>query len=161
MIVRRAEPRDLGAVTAIYNHWVRTSAATFDIDAFTEDERRPWFEEHGDDYPLLVAERDGEVVGYACLSRFRTKPAYRHTAETTVYLAEAARGAGLGTALYDALVAEAQRLRYHVLVAGITVPNEASVRLHRRFGFERIGVMHEVGWKFERWHDVEWFELRL
>lgn len=160
-IVRRARPDDLPAITAIYNHWVLTSPATFDIEPFTAASRRAWFDEHDDAYPLYVAEVEGVVRGYACLSPYNEKPAYRHTAASTVYLHEASRSAGLGTGLYDTLTDEARRLGFHVLVAGVTLPNPASIALHRRFRFVSVGVMHEVGWKFDRWHDVEWFELRL
>ncbi len=160
-LVRPARPGDLPAVTAIYNQSVVASPATFDVEPFTVETRRPWFEEHSEAYPLFVAERDGVVAGYASLSRFRTKPAYRHTAEVSVYIDERARGRGVGVALYDALIAEAKRLSYHVLIAGITQPNPASVALHERFGFRSVGVLREVGRKFDRWHDVEWFELQL
>lgn len=160
-IVRRARPGDLPAVTAIYNQAVVASPATFDVEPFTVETRRPWFEEHSEAYPLYVAERDGAVVGYASLSRFRTKPAYLYTAEVSVYIDDRAHGQGVGTALYEALIPEAKRLGYHALIAGITRPNPASVALHERFGFRSVGVLREVGRKFDRWHDVEWFELQL
>lgn len=159
--VRRAVPDDLAALTAIYNHWVVTSPATFDTEPFAIESRQAWFDEHDDAYPLYVAEDAGDVRGYAHLSRYRERSAYRYTAAVTIYLHEAARGEGIGTALYGVLIPEARRLGYHVLLAGVTVPNPASAGLHRRLGFVSVGVMHEIGWKFDRWHDVEWFELRL
>lgn len=160
---RAARADDLEQLTAIYNHYVRSSPATFDIDPFSVEQRRDWFSHYAAVGPhrLLVAEARGGVVGYAGSSQFRPKPAYDTTVEVTVYCAAEATGRGIGTLLYDALFEALAGEDLHMAVAGITVPNPASVELHRRFGFVLAGVMHGIGLKFGRYWDVGWYEKRL
>ncbi len=108
-----------------------------------------------------MAESDGgELLGYASTSKFGEKPAYRSTIEMTIYLREDARGRGIGRPLYELALREAAR-SFHLAVAGITLPNEASVALHEQLGFTRIGVFEEVGHKLGHWRDVGWWQLRL
>jgi phosphinothricin acetyltransferase len=161
--VRRGRESDLPALTAIYNHYVRTTAITFDLEPYTEEMRRAWlhgFAESGR-YQLFVAERAGAVVGYAGTRRFRDKAAYDTTLETSVYLAPEACGQRLGGALYERLFAALAGVDAHRLIAGITLPNPASVALHERFGFTPVGVMREVGRKLGRYWDVLWMERAL
>ncbi|OEV05176.1 GNAT family N-acetyltransferase [Streptomyces oceani] len=159
---------DLEELTDLYNHYVRVSPVTFDIEPFTPAERRPWLLSHSGDGPhrLLVARRTGSVVpgrllGYAHSGRFRPKPAYDTSVECSVYVAPRAAGQGTGTLLYKQLFERLDGLDLHRAYAGITVPNEPSVRLHQRFGFELCGTYHEAGRKFGRFHDVERFEKPL
>ncbi len=161
--VRPAVIDDLEAITAIYNHYVLHSAATFDVTAFATHERQGWFEHYSDagPYRLLVATRGEEVVGYATSSRFRAKPAYDPTVEVTVYLAPDAAGRGVGTLLYQQLFAELRREEVHRAFAAIAQPNPASVALHRRFAFSEVGTLHQVGRKFGKWWDVLWMERAL
>jgi phosphinothricin acetyltransferase len=159
-LLRRGHAGDLPALLAIYNHYVRETAITFDLEPHTEDTRRPWmdaFREEGR-YQLFVAERAGGLVGYVCTHRFRDKAAYDTTLETSVYLAPDAVGQGLGRALYERLFAALKGVDAHRLMAGITLPNPASVTLHERLGFSPVGVMREVGRKFGRYWDVLWME---
>ena len=160
IVVRAAERRDLPALTAIYNHYVRTSHATFDVDEFTVEARAGWFGHYADHGPhrLLAAERDGRVIGYATSGTFRTKPAYRLSVETSVYVDPAAVGAGAGRLLYAHLLPLLDTEGVHRAYAGVAQPNPASERLHRDAGFRPIGVWTEVGWKFGRFIDVVWFE---
>jgi len=161
-VIRTATTSDLDAVAAIYDHEVAHSIATFD------QEPRPrsyWEARLGSDEPgdhLLVAE-DPElgVVGYAYSSAYRPRPAYRHTRESSVYLAEAARSRGLGRALYDRLLDRMRADGVHTVIAVIALPNPASVALHEAVGFRHVGTLTEVGHKFGRWIDTAWFELRL
>ena len=161
MLIRPATASDLPAVAAIYEHEVRTGIATFDLEPRPLEvwEARLASTDPGDH--LLVAEADGEVRGYAYSSAYRPKAGYRHTRETTIYLADGAQGQGLGRRMYadllDLLVADGM----HLAVAGIALPNPASVALHRAFGFEDVGVMREVGRKFDRWIDVLWLQKPL
>lgn len=160
--VRHARGPDLPALTEIYNHYVVHSPATFDLEPFTVDQRREWFEHYreGTPHQLLVAE-DGDLLGYATSSRFRPKPAYGTTVETTVYLQPDAAGRGVGALLYAELF---ERLRSEDVwraVAGIVPPNEASVRLHLKFGFREVGRFTELGRKFGRYWDVVWYEKAL
>lgn len=162
--IRAATVDDLEALTEIYNHYVVHSAITFDLKRFTPAERRAWFDDHAGSGPhrLLVAtDAHGERVGYASSSRWRPKPAYSSTVEVSVYCHPDACGRGCGTALYGALFAALAREDVHTLVAGIGLPNDASLALHARFGFRPVGVFHAVGRKFDRYWDVAWFERPL
>jgi phosphinothricin acetyltransferase len=161
--IRRGGADDLPELTRIYNHYVRETPITFDLAPFDVEERRPWLEAFAPTgrHRLFVAVREGRVLGYACSHRFRAKGAYDGSVETTVYLAPRAVGEGLGTrlyaALFDALAGEA----VHRALAGITLPNPVSVALHQRFGFTPIGIFREVGRKFDRYWDVQWFEKSM
>ena len=161
--VRPGEERDLVALTTIYNHYVTTSHVTFDDVPFSVDERRAWFSHYAPTGPhrLLVAEQSDEILGYATSSPFRPKPGYRTSVETTVYVATDAGGRGVGNALYARLFAELAEEGLHRAYAGLAVPNPPSRALHLRFGFTSIGVFREVGTKFGRFVDVEWFERPL
>lgn len=158
VIIREAVLSDVPELLAIYNYYVRTSAATFDLAEQTLPQRQEWFSHYGGPYPLLVAELDGCVVGYSSLSRFRPKPAYDRTAELSVYVAPDKHGHGIGRKLMEELLRLAEELNYHTLIAGITAGNEVSVKLHEKFGFELIGCFKEVGYKFEQWQDVFFYQ---
>ena len=145
----------------IYNHAVKTSHATFDLVPQTLAQREKWFLEHRGRHPLVVAERQGRVVGYASLSEFRDKPGYSMSGESSVYVHPEFHGQGVGTLLVKEILARARTLGYHTVVAAIAPPNEASVRLHERLGFELAGSLKEVGFKFERWQDVDFYQLFL
>lgn len=158
---RAATPQDLQALTEIYNHYIVHTPITFDLRTFTPEERRPWFDDHTTTgrYRILVAEDvDCHVVGWATSSRWRPKAAYDSTVESSVYCDPQHTGRGIGTRLYEALFAALAREDIHRIVAGITMPNAASVALHERFGFRPIGQFSEVGRKFNRYWDVAWFE---
>jgi phosphinothricin acetyltransferase len=159
-LIRPARLSDLPALTDIYNHYIVETPITFDLQAWTPEERRTWFDAHADTgrHRLLVAEDDERILGYACTSRFRPKAAYDTTAETSVYCHASATGRGIGTALYRALFDAVRDEDIHRFVAGVTLPNDGSVALHARFGFQRIGVLTEVGRKFGRYWDVAWLE---
>ncbi|MET7453731.1 N-acetyltransferase family protein [Streptomyces sp. NPDC005574] len=167
--VRPGVEADLDALTALYNHYIRETPITFDTEVFTPEERRPWLLSHPEDgpYRLMVATAAGprgisqEILGYATSSPHRPKPAYGTSVETTVYLAPDAGGRGVGTLLYEALFAALAGEDLHRAYAGITQPNEASARLHERFGFQHIGTYAEVGRKFGRYWDVAWYEKEL
>lgn len=163
--VRAGAEQDLAALTAIYNHYVCETPYTFDTEIFTPQDRRSWLASYSPKGPhrLLVAEDPGtgEVLGYATSGRFRPKPAYLSSVECTVYLAPGATGRGVGVRLYGALFEALSDEDVHRAYAAIVPPNEPSERLHRRFGFEPVGVLREVGRKFGRYWDVAWFEKAL
>lgn len=163
--VRRASRSDLAQIVEIYNHYVRETPITFDLESFTEAARGPWFAEHTASarHQLFVAEQAGRVIGYAGSGKFRDKAAYDTSAETTIYCAPDALGRGVGTMLYRALFDSlaAARADLHRLLAGITLPNDASMALHRKFGFTDVGVFRENGRKFGRFWDVLWMERPL
>lgn len=163
IVIRPGQLGDLPALTRIYNHYVEDTHVTFDLTPFTVEQRRVWFGHYGDDgrHRLLVAVAAGEVIGYATSGRFRDKAAYDPSVETTVYCAPDAVGRGAGSALYDALFAELAGEDVHQAFAGVALPNDASLRLHHRFGFAEIGTFREVGRKFGKWWDVTWLQRGL
>ena len=161
--LRAGTEADLPALTGIYNHFVEHTVATFDIEPFTVDARRPWLGHYAATGPhrLLVAELDGRVVGYATSGPFRLKPAYGRTVETTIYLDPSTTGRGLGSLLYGELLDLVTAEGMHRAYAGVALPNDASEALHRRLGFRDVGTFTEVGWKQDRWVDVRWYERAL
>jgi L-amino acid N-acyltransferase YncA len=160
--VRSADSADLPRIAAIYDEQVRTAISTFDVESpgLGYWEARLASSEPGDH--LLVADsRAGEVVGYAYSSSYRPRPAYARTREVSVYLSAEARGQRLGRQLYDELLARLRADGVHQVLAVIAVPNDASEALHRACGFSRVGLLPEVGWKFDRWIDTALWGLTL
>ncbi|MGI8926095.1 MAG: GNAT family N-acetyltransferase [Tepidiformaceae bacterium] len=163
VLVRPAHAEDLPRINEIYNHYILETPATFDLEPYTAAQRQEWFAHYGPagQHRVFVAESGGAVVGMTWSSVFRPKRAYGTTIETSVYCAPEATGVGVGSALYGALFAALKGEPIHRALAGITQPNEASVRLHRRFGFGQVALFSEVGHKFGRYWDVAWFEKEL
>jgi len=163
MHIRKAEMRDIPALRDIYNYEVIHGTATFDIEEKSMEERTEWFYAHNrDNHPLIVCERNGEAIGYASLSSYRTKAAYQHTVELSIYVAVAHRRQGVATALMDAILTMAREDdRIHTVVSVITDGNQASIGLHEKFGFSYSGTLHEVGIKFGRCLDIYNYELRV
>ena len=166
--VRDARLDDLLAITDIYNHYVRTSAATFDVEEVTAESRREWFDEHATTgrYRMLVAQdvddgADAGVLGYAHSSQFRARPAYETSVEVSVYCRPDAVGRGVGATLYDRLLKLLAAEDLHRAYAGVALPNPASMKLHASFGFRVVGTYVEVGRKFGRYWDVCWLERAL
>ncbi|MFI6286081.1 GNAT family N-acetyltransferase [Streptomyces sp. NPDC051018] len=162
--VRPGSEADPTALTALCNHYVRETPITFDTIPFTPEQRLPWLRSHPEDGPhrLLVArEAAGGLLGYATSGPLRPKAAYSTFVEVSVYCAPEAAGRGIGTLLYKSLFEALEGEDVHRAYAAITQPDEASGRLHARFGFRPVGTYHEVGRKFGRYWDVAWFEKRL
>jgi L-amino acid N-acyltransferase YncA len=151
---RAATDGDLKAITDIYNEAVLTTDATFDLEPKTEDEQRVWFTGHDSRHPILVAEVDGTVVGWASLSEWSSRSAYAGTAEISLYIKEEFQGKGAGRGLLEDIMREGERVGLHAVLSRITTGNEVSIRLHESLGFEHVGVMREVGEKFGRRLDV-------
>lgn len=155
LTIRHAGEADLPAILAIYNDAVQNTLAIWNETLVDLENRRQWLDMRNlDGFPVLVAERDSRVLGYASYGAFRPFDGYRHTAELSVYVATDARGGGIGRALLAELVEEARERKVHVLVAGIEAGNAASVALHKSLGFEDCGTLKQVGWKFDRWLDL-------
>lgn len=162
--VRDATEADLLGILLIYNEVIRTSAAAYTEQEVTLEDRKAWFaQRRGQGYPVLVAEDpvDRSVLGFATFGDFRPWPGYRHTVEHSVYIRTDARGRKLGAALVEPLFGRAVALGKHVMVAGIDAANPASLRLHERLGFERVGTLREVGTKFGRWLDLVFMQRLL
>ncbi len=161
--IRAATEADLARLTEIYNYYIINTPITFDLEPFSVEERQGWFYEHGSSGPhrLLVADVEGVVVGYVTSSLFRPKAAYQTSVETSIYLTQETKSQGIGTKLYFALFDILASEDVHRAYAGITLPNEASSAVHKKFGFQSVGIYHAVGRKFDTYWDVEWFEKRL
>ena len=154
--IRRVEQGDLPALLEIYNHYVRETPVTFDIEPRTLAQRQAWLDTFAVSgrYQCFVAVKDGQPVGWASSHRYNERAAYDTTVASSIYLAPDATGQGLGRRLYAVLFDALKAEDVHRLFGGITLPNEASVRLHRSFGFELVGTYPEVGRKFGRYWDV-------
>ena len=161
--VRPAMREDLGRIVEIYNYYVINTPITFDLEPFKTEQRIKWFEEHAGTkrHRLFVAEDAGEVVGYAGTGQFRDKAAYDTSVETTIYCAHEVLRSGIGSMLYRTLFDALKDEDIHRILAGITIPNDASVEMHRRFGFTDVGVFIENGRKFDRYWDVLWMQRPL
>lgn len=160
--VRSAEPeRDAAACAAIYAPSVEGSVTSFEERAPSAAEMAARIERTSATHPWLVAESGGELVGYAYACEHRERHAYRWAVDVSVYIAAGQRGQGNGRRLYEALFERLRRQRFQVACAGITLPNEASVALHERLGFESVGISPRIGWKLGAWQDVGWWQLEL
>lgn len=161
--IRPGRESDTPAINDLYNYYVENTTVTFDIEPWTLERRRFWFRQfaHAGRHQIVVAERGGDVVGFAYSTTFRARSAYDRTVETTVYVHRDARRHGIGTALYTELFDRLAREDVHRAVACIALPNEPSIALHRELGFEFKGVIEEVGHKFDKFWDIGWYAKSL
>ncbi len=160
-IVRLAAELDFDAIAAITNHYIRTTAVHFGYEDVTAAELRDLWRMHVELYPWLVVEVDRTIAGYAKAGPFRARDAYRNITETGIYLRPDHRGRGFGRPLYERLLDVLRAQGFHAVVGGIALPNDVSVKLHERLGFAAAGIVREAGYKFERWHDVGFWQLML
>jgi len=151
---RPATVEDIKAITDIYNEAVLTTDATFDLEPKTEEEQGIWLAGHDSMHPVLVVELGSVVVGWASLSEWSSRAAYANTAEISLYIKEEFRGKGAGRKLLTDIMQEGERVGLHTVLARITTGNAVSIHLHESVGFEHVGVMREVGQKFDRILDV-------
>jgi phosphinothricin acetyltransferase len=158
--VRDATTADLPAILTIHNAAVAETTAIWDVDPEDLYDRVTWHQEQvRDGYPVLVADLDGVVAGYASYGPWRAKPGYRHTMENSVYVGEEFHHRGVATALMTELLERARKAKVHAMIAGVESSNTASLALHRKLGFEVVGTLPEVGWKFDRWLDLTLLQL--
>ena len=161
MRLRTPRDDDFAAIAAITNHYIATTAVHFAYEPIAEAEISAQWQRDRERLPWWVAERDGAVVGYAKAGTWRARAAYRWITELGLYVAEPERGRGIGRALYVALLDDLPRRGFRSAIAGITLPNDASIALHRAFGFVSVGVVEDAGWKHGRWHAVEFWQKRF
>jgi phosphinothricin acetyltransferase len=161
MIIRPCSASDLAAVCAIYNHYIENTVITFEEIPLSVAQMRERIEGYMQLFPWLVCEDAGEIIGYAYASKWKDRSAYKHTAEVTVYLHHKHVGKGVGRALYQALIDQLAAQNLHALLACIAVPNAASEKLHEQFGFKKVAHFTEVGFKFNRWLDVGYWQKLL
>ena len=157
--VRKATFEDLEAITEIYNDAIQKTVATFDTEPKSLEEQKAWFSHHDEKNPIIVAEEDDSIVGWASLSRWSDRCAYSDTAEISLYVRESHRGKGIGRKLINEIIDEGKRAHLHTVIARISEGNSMSIHLHESVGFRHIGVMKEVGRKFGRLIDVNLMQL--
>lgn len=160
--IRPATPEDAAAICAIYNHYIATTTISFEEEPVSAGEMAQRVADvQAAGLPWLVAMEGGRLLGYAYATRWRARPAYRTSVESTVYLDREAGGRGAGSLLYHALLDELRRREVHMVIGGIAQPNARSVALHEKMGFRKVAHFSEVGRKFGRWIDVGYWELKL
>lgn len=160
-IIRLALPSDAEQICSIYNKYIANSHITFEEEPVRADSMAERIETVLHTLPWIVLEERDHVIGYAYASRWRTRSAYRYSAESTIYLDSASVGRGLGTQLYSALIDALRRQGLHTAIGGIALPNEPSIRLHEKLGFAKTAQFREVGNKFGRWIDVGYWQMLL
>ena len=160
-MIRSATPDDAPAICAIYNRYVLGSTITFEEQEVTDAEMRTRIDEVLRSLPWLVWDADGTLGGYAYATKWRVRSAYRFSAESTVYLAPEFQRRGIGRKLYTALLGQLRARGLHRVIGGIALPNAASVGLHEALGFRKTAHFTEVGFKFDRWIDVGYWEFDL
>ena len=160
ILIREAIESDLEELLVIYNEIILNTTAVYDYEPHSLEMRKQWFDakrEQG--FPVFVAEESDRVLGFSSIGPFRAWAAYKYAVENSVYVAAENRGQGIGKLLVPPLIDAARRLRLHTIIAGIDATNEASLRLHKSFGFEEVAHFKEVGWKFGRWLDLKFLQL--
>lgn len=160
-MIRDATPADYASLAEVYNHYIVETVVTFEVTPISTDEMGRRVEGVAAGHPWIVLQTDHGVQGYAYARPWHERAAYRHTLETSVYLAPDARGQGHGTRLYCELFRRLAPIAPHVLIAGVTLPNEASVALHEKLGYVKSAHFREVGRKFDRWLDVGYWQKTL
>jgi phosphinothricin acetyltransferase len=156
-MIRFVTPSDPIAIAEIYNYYILNTTITFEVEPVSPEEIAGRIGKYSQIGPYLVYEDKGEVIGYAYVSRFRERKAYEHTVESTIYLRNGSGGKGVGFELYSELLSQVSP-KYHAITAGIALPNDASIRLHEKCGFKKIGRFSEVGRKFGKWIDVGFWQ---
>jgi len=160
-MIRHLQKKDTEQLLNIYNYYVLNSVVTFDdvpLSFKTFEEKITRICNH---YPFLVYEENDVVLGYAYASKWRPKPAYKHTVESTVYVKHGMHGKRIGTKLYTELLSIIKQQNYHTVIGGLTLPNEVSEKLHEKFGFKQVAHFKEVGLKFGDWLDVSFWQLQF
>jgi L-amino acid N-acyltransferase YncA len=160
-MIRYAKTDDAGEICKIYNHYVLGTTITFEEEPVSTDEMAQRIAETLQSLPWLVWEQDESLQGFCYASKWKGRCAYRHSVESTVYLRADSMGRGIGSQLYRALLDELRRKKFHTVIGGIALPNDASVALHEKFEFEKVAQFREVGNKFDRWTDVGYWQLLL
>jgi len=160
-MIRPGRASDASSICEIYNHYVRESVVTFEEEPVTEDDMAQRIEKVIAGFPWLVWDEDGVVAGYAYAAPWHIRSAYRYTAESTIYLAPVFTARGIGSQLYAALLRALRRRKTRCVIGAIALPNPASVALHEKLGFAKVGEIRDMGWKLGRWVDVGYWQLQF
>ena len=159
MDIRPVKLADSEQITEIYNFYVLNTHHTFETEPVSSEEMRERIREIVKNYPYFVTEENGEILAYTYAAQYKSRCAYKSSIEVSIYVKNGIRGKGFGTKLYQKLFGELEKTDVHAIIAGIALPNDASVRLHEKFGFEKVAHFREVGFKFYKWIDVGYWEL--
>jgi len=159
MNTRKAEFADAEQIAEIYNYYIQNSHHTFETEPVNSNEMQKRIGETIKSYPFLVCEENNEILAYAFATQYKSRCAYKTSAEVSVYVKNNLRQKGIGKILYEKLLEELSKTDVHAIIAGIALPNEASIKLHENFGFEKVAHFREVGFKLGRWIDVGYWEL--
>ena len=160
-MIRPFKIEDVQQLLEIYNYYVLNSTATFDVELLTFEAFSDKVTRINKEYPFIVYVEGDTILGYAYGSKFRPKPAYNKTVESTVYVKHNEFGKQIGTKLYKELLIQLKNENYHLVLGVLTLPNEASVKLHKKFGFKQVADLKQVGFKFGTWQDVGFWQLNL
>ena len=160
-MIRPIKLIDAKEISKIYNYYIKHTVITFEEQAVSIEEMKRRIRTTTADLPWLVFENHQGVAGYAYAGKWKSRSAYKHSAEVTVYLSQDQTGRGIGTALYRALIEEIGHMNYHVVIGGVALPNAASVALHEKLGFKKVAHFEEVGYKFDQWIDVAYWQRRV
>jgi len=161
-LIRTATEDDLPAILYIYNDAILNTTSVYNYVPHTLEMRKEWFlQKQKDNFPILVSEQNGIVTGFSTYGHFRAWAAYKYSVEVSVYIHPEYRGKGIAKLLYPPLFQKAREQQLHTLMAGIDASNSASIRLHERFGFKTVGLFKEVGYKFDKWLDLQFMQLML
>jgi L-amino acid N-acyltransferase YncA len=160
--IRDAAEDDLPAILSIYNDVIVNTTAVYSEKPHTLQMRTDWFNDRQNNkFPVFVADLNGAVAGFSSFGHFRVWPCYRYTVEVSVYVEKSFRGKGISKMLLAALLVRAGQMNIHAIIAGISADNEISIKLHQSFGFAEVAHFKEVGYKFNRWLDLKFFELMI
>lgn len=159
MNIRSVNPEDAAQIAEIYNFYIQNTHQTFETEPLGTDEMQERIAETSEKYPYLVAEENGEIFGYAYAAQFKLRQAYAYSAEVSIYVKSDAKQKGIGTQLYEKLFEELAETNIHAMVAGISLPNDASVLFHEKMGFSKVAHFKQIGYKLGRWVDVGYWEL--
>ena len=161
-IIRRATENDLRPMLDIYNEIIMNTTAVFQYDLHTLEQRKEWFaQKEKENYPVFIAEENNMVAGFSTFGQFRNWQAYKYSVENSVYVKADCRGKGIGKLLLQPLIDAAREMQLHTIIAGIVAGNEASIALHKQFGFVEVAHFKEVGYKFDKWLDLKFLQLML
>lgn len=158
-MIRNVHIDDARQVLDIYNYYVTNTVVTFDLEPLSLKDFKERIIKISADYPFIVYEENNEILGYAYGSKFRPKPAYNHTVETTVYVKQGNHGKQIGTKLYKTLLPLLKEKNFHIVLGVLTLPNDASIKLHEKFGFKQVAFLKDAGLKFGNWQDVGFWQL--
>lgn len=159
MIIRKANLEDAEQVAEIYNYYIQHTHHTFETEPISVERMEKRINRLIDDYPFLVAEEDGIIYGYIYATQFKLRQAYQFAAEVSIYVKSDDKKKGIGTLLYEQMFDELEDTEIHTLIAGIALPNDASIKFHEKLGYEKVAHFKEVGYKLGRWIDVGYWEM--